>query len=105
MNKIAVIKTGGKQYKVKEKQLLKIEKIDKKVGSKIKFDTLLIADANGENLNLGTPLIGKNVEAEIIEHGKNKKINIAKYKNKIRYKKRIGHKQNFTKIQILSVIS
>ena len=105
MSKIAVIKTGGKQYKVKEKQLLKVEKLDQEIGTQIKFDSLLVADENGENLNLGKPFINENVEAKIIEHGKNKKVNIAKYKNKIRYKKKIGHRQNFTKIQILSIVN
>lgn len=105
MNKIAVIKTGGKQYKVKENQLLKIEKLDKEIGDKVKFDTLLVSSENGENLNLGKPLIGQNVEAKIVEHGKSKKVNIAKYKNKIRQKKKVGHRQSFTKVEILSIIN
>ncbi len=103
MSKIAVIATGGKQYKVKEGQVLKIEKIDKKEGSKIKFDTLMIASIDGKEVNLGKPSLGSKVEGKIIEQGKNKKINVIKYKNKIRYKRNLGHRQPFTKVEITAI--
>lgn len=103
MSKIAVITTGGKQYKVKEGQTLKFEKIDKKEGDKVKFDTLLIASTDGEEVNLGKPSLGEKVEGKIVEQGKNKKINVVKYKNKIRYKRNLGHRQPFTKVEITTI--
>lgn len=101
--KIAVIKTGGKQYKVKEKQTLKIEKLDKKEGDKFKFETLMVADSAGKEINLGKPSLGGKVEGKIIEQGKAKKISVIKYKNKTRYKRNLGHRQPFTKVEILSI--
>jgi len=100
MSKIAIIKTGGKQYVVKEGDKIKIEKIDQEVGKNIKFETLLISDDEGSNLNLGKPSLGEKVESKILEHGKNKKILVVKYKNKTRYTKNVGHRQPFTKIEI-----
>lgn len=103
--KIAIIKTGGKQYKVKEKQTLKIEKLDLKEGDKIKFETLMVADEEGNELSLGKPSLGEKVEANVLEQGKAKKISVIKYKRKTRYKRNIGHRQPFTKIEILSIAS
>jgi len=101
MSIIAVIKTGGKQYKVKEGQSVKVEKLDGDKGKKIKIDTLLIADSeSGEIKSLGTPSLGEKVSAEIIETGKDKKVTVVKYKNKTRYKRTIGHRQPYTKIKI-----
>lgn len=102
---IAVIKTGGKQYKVSEGQTLKIEKLDKKEGEKVKFDTLLIAGEDGENLDVGKPSLGEKTEAKVVEHGKGEKIHFAKFKNKIRQRKRVGHRQNYTKVEISSIKS
>jgi len=103
MNKIAVIKTGGKQYKVKEGDKIKIEKLNQEVGKKIKFDTLLIASEDGEELNLGNPSLGEKVEGKILEQEKDKKINVVKYKNKTRYLRNKGHRQLFTKVEISSI--
>jgi large subunit ribosomal protein L21 len=101
MAKLAIIKTGGKQYKVSEGQSLKIEKINLKAGDNIKFETLLTYD--GENLNLGKPSLGEKVEGEIIEQGKNKKVLVVKYKRKTRYRRNVGHRQLFTKVKIFSI--
>ncbi|MFH0955895.1 MAG: 50S ribosomal protein L21 [Candidatus Falkowbacteria bacterium] len=98
---IAVIKTGGKQYKVAQGQNLKIEKIDAEVGAVLKFQTLLTAEE--ENVKLGMPLLGDIVEAKIVEQGKNKKVSVVKFKNKTRYKKNVGHRQSFTKVEITKV--
>lgn len=103
MSKIAVIRTGGKQYKVKEGQILKIEKLPLAAGEKVKFETLLIADSEGRNLELGEPVLGEKVEGEVIGEGKNKKVTVIKYKNKTRYKKTTGHRQAYTKIKIISI--
>lgn len=84
--KIAVIKTGGKQYLVKKGDKIKIEKI--KNNKKIIFDDILF---------------NKKVEAKILEHGRHKKIIVFKYKAKKRYKKKAGHRQQFTEIEIIKI--
>ena len=103
MEKIAVIKTGGKQYKVKPGQVIKIEKLDVKAEGKVKFETLLTATADGKEINLGKPALGEKVEGKILEQGRAKKIAVVKYKNKTRYQKNVGHRQPFTKVEITSI--
>ena len=99
---IAVIKTGGKQYKVKEGDKLKIEKINLEPESKYTFeDVLLISEEDGSNIEIGNPVLKDvKIEAKILQQGKRDKIRVAKYKNKIRYNKIYGHKQPFTEVQI-----
>lgn len=99
--KIAVIKTGGKQYKVSQGQNLKIEKIDGQAGAVLKFQTLLVAEE--ENIQLGKPNLGELVEGKILEQGRGKKIHVIKFKNKTRYKKNVGHRQPFTKVEITKI--
>ena len=101
MAKIAVIKTGGKQYKVAVGDTVKVEKLEAEKGKKLKLDTLLIAE--GANLELGQPSLGGKVEAEVLETAKGKKVTVVKYKNKTRYKKTVGHRQKFTALKILSI--
>lgn len=101
MSKIAVIKTGGKQYKVQEGDSIKVEKLEAEKGKTVKLDTLLIAE--GEKLELGTPSLGEKVEAEVLETAKGKKVTVVKYKNKTRYKKTVGHRQQFTALKILKI--
>jgi large subunit ribosomal protein L21 len=101
MAKIAVIKTGGKQYKVTDGQELKIEKLDKNQGDKVKFETLLIAD--DKDLQIGKPSLGEQVEGEIVEQGRADKVSVIKFKNKTRYTRNVGHRQPFTKIKITSI--
>jgi large subunit ribosomal protein L21 len=100
---IAVIKTGGKQYKVKPNQQLKIEKIAGKTGDKVKFEALLVAADDAKTFDLGTPKTAKKVEAEILEQGRARKVNVIKYKRKTRYRRKQGHRQPYTKVKILSV--
>lgn len=99
---IAIIQTGGKQYKVKEGQLLKIEKLAGEAGRKINFDkVLLLADSEGAQVTVGQPFVaGAKVEAEIVEQGRGDKILIIKYKSKTRYRRKRGHRQPFTKVKI-----
>jgi len=99
--KIAVIKTGGKQYKVSQGQNLKIEKIAGEAGEVLKFPTLMIAE--DDKLELGQPVLGDLVEGKILEQGRNKKISVIKFKNKTRYKRNIGHRQPFTKVEIVKI--
>jgi large subunit ribosomal protein L21 len=98
----AVIKTGGKQYKVSAGETIKIEKMlgDWKVGDKVVFSEVLLVD-NGKDTTIGTPLIdGAKVEATLIEIGRNKTIDVIKYKQKSRYFKKNGHRQPFFKVTI-----
>lgn len=101
MSKIAVIKTGGKQYKVKEGETIKVEKLEEENNNKVKLETLLISD--GKNTEIGTPSLGEKVEAEVMDTAKGKKVTVVKYKNKTRYKRTIGHRQIKTELKILSI--
>ena len=101
MAKIAVIKTGGKQYKVQEGETVKVEKLAAENGTKVKLDTLLIAD--GDKLELGQPSLGEKVEAEVIDTAKGKKVTVVKYKSKTRYKKTVGHRQLHTSLKVLKI--
>ncbi len=98
---IAIIKTGGKQYKVKEKDILRVEKLPKAKDGKIVFaDVLLVSDGK-DKTTVGQPIVsGAKVEATIIRDGKAKKIRVVKYKAKVRYKRTIGHRQQFSEIRI-----
>lgn len=95
----AIIRTGGKQYSVEEGKLITIEKIDKVVGEEVVFeDVLLVA---GDEMKIGQPTVaGAKVVAKVLEQGKGKKIRIFKYKAKSNYRRRQGHRQPFTKVQI-----
>lgn len=103
MSKIAVIKTGGKQYKVKEGQTVKIEKLPEEEGKKVKFETLLVASTDGKEVNIGKPSLGTKVEGKVVEQGKDDKVTVVKYKNKTRYKRTVGHRQPFSKVEITSI--
>ncbi len=95
----AVIKTGGKQYKVAEGETLLIEKLEVETGNEVVFDQVLLTDTT-----IGTPLVsGAKVTAKVIEQGKGKKKIVFKYASKTRYKKKKGHRQPFTKVEILSI--
>jgi len=101
MNTIAIIKTGGKQYKVQAGDIVKVEKLAGDKGTKVKLETLLIADQKeGTIIELGAPSLGEKVTGEIMETAKDKKVLVIKYKNKTRYKRKKGHRQNYTKVKI-----
>ena len=95
----AVIVTGGKQYKVQEGDMLFIEKLEANEGDKVIFDTILaVSDDSG--LRIGTPNIDGKVSASVVKNGKGEKIKIFKYKSKKGYRRRQGHRQPYTKVQI-----
>ena len=101
---IAVIKTGGKQYKVTVGQELNVEKLEAEVGAKLMFEPLLVADEDGEKVEVGTPTVaGKKIEAEVVAQGRAKKVVIIKYKPKTRYRRKAGHRQPFTKLKITKI--
>ncbi len=104
---LGVIKTGGKQYLVKEGDVLKIEKIKGNPGEKIYFDeVLLFVDEKKEKIKIGNPYLKKiKVKAEILEQGKNKKILVVKYKPKTRYRRKRGYRHSYTKVRILEISS
>lgn len=96
----AVIETGGKQYKVTEGDVLFIEKLDVKDGEKVSFDKVLTV-ASGEKVSVGAPYVdGAKVTANVIKSGKAKKIYVMTYKPKKNEKKKQGHRQPYTKVQI-----
>ena len=100
---IAVIETGGKQYLVKPQDKIEIERLPGKDGDKVSFDKVLLS-ADGDKVELGKPYIsGKSVEGKILSQGRAKKILVMKFKNKVRYKRKKGHRQEYTKVQIVSV--
>ena len=99
----AIIVTGGKQYKVAEGDVLYIEKLDVEAGETVKFDKVL-AIIDGENATFGTPVVeGATVEANVVKNGKGKKIRIFKYNPKKGYRKRQGHRQPYTNVEITKV--
>ncbi len=99
----AVIKTGGKQYRVNVGEVLKIEQLSADVGSHVTFNEILML-ADGENLTVGTPLIANaSVQAVIMEHGRHKKIKIIKFRRRKHHMKRMGHRQNYTQIKITAI--
>lgn len=101
----AIIKTGGKQYKVSEGDVLTIEKLPEaaKKDGKVVFDEVLLAD-DGKEVTLGTPAIkGSTVEAEVVGEGRADKIRVVHYKAKVRYHKVYGHRQPFTKVKITKI--
>ncbi|MBI4276283.1 50S ribosomal protein L21 [Candidatus Uhrbacteria bacterium] len=103
---LAVIQTGGKQYLVQEGQTLALEKLPQKSGEGIVFDALLISALDGSAVQVGQPTVsGAKVEAEIVEQGKAKKIDVVKFKAKVRYRRKYGHRQPFTKVRIKTITS
>ena len=95
----AIIATGGKQYKVSEGDVIRVEKLDVEAGSAYTFDQVLMV--GGDEVKVGEPLVaGATVEASVLEDGKEKKIIVYKYKRKTGYHKKQGHRQPYTKVKI-----
>lgn len=101
----AVIRTGGKQYRVQEGDILQVEKLDTEEGQKVVFDEVLLVE-DGEKTLIGTPLVDKaQVRAELIENFKDKKVIVFKKKRRKQYKKKRGHRQELTRVKIEKIIS
>ena len=101
----AVIKTGGKQYKVAAGEKIKVEQIAADVGQEIVIDQVL-AVGNGADIKVGTPLVlGASVTVTVISHGRGDKIRIFKMRRRKHYQKRQGHRQNYTELQIGAIAS
>ena len=100
----AVIETGGKQYKVNEGDIIFVEKLEVNEGDTVKFDCVK-AVFTADGLKIGAPNVeGAAVEAKVVANGKGKKIYVMKYKAKKNEKKKIGHRQPYTKVQITSIV-
>jgi large subunit ribosomal protein L21 len=98
----AVIRTGGKQYRVSSQDILKIEKLDSDVGADVEFDVLAVGE--GETLKVGMPLVdGAKVVGKVLNHDRAKKVIIYKYKRRKNYRRKKGHRQAFTTVQITAI--
>jgi large subunit ribosomal protein L21 len=99
---LAIIRTGGKQYKVSEGQKLKIEKIEQEVDAQVSFETLFIGDE--KEAYVGTPVLeAARVEGKVLAHGLGDKVKGIKHKPKKRYLVRFGHRQPFTEVEITKI--
>ena len=99
----AIIVTGGKQYTVAEGDVLFVEKLNAEEAATINFEQVL-AVLDGENTKIGTPVVeGTKVEAKVVKNGKGKKITVFRYKAKKNEKKKIGHRQPYTKVEITKI--
>ena len=101
--KIAVIKTGGKQYIVKEGDKLRLEKIDAKEGGELQFSEVLLV-GDDKDIKIGVPLVSDaKVTGKILKQGRAKKIIVFHYHSKTRYKKKAGHRQPYTEVEIVKI--
>lgn len=99
----AVIKTGGKQYKVAPGDTLKIETLAVDVGATVNFEEVLMI-ADGDKLSVGAPQVaGGSVSAEVLGHGRGDKVRIVKHRRRKHYHKEAGHRQNFTEVKITAI--
>ncbi len=101
----AVIRTGGKQYTVREGETLDVELLPTPAGESIELNEVLMLGEGGD-VTIGTPIVvGAKVVAEVVEHGKGDKIIVFKFKAKTRYRKKIGHRQKFTRLSIKQIVA
>lgn len=99
----AVISTGGKQYKVAEGEIIKLEKLSAEVGEIVEFPVLLLA--NKTDVKVGSPFIAKStVKASIVEHGRGDKIKIIKFRRRKHHRKQMGHRQHYTAVKITEIL-
>jgi len=99
----AVIATGGKQYKVAQGDVLRIEKLLDTEGEEVQFDQVLLI-ADGDNIEVGAPYIeGKAVSATVKSHGRGKKVEIVKFKRRKHHRKQMGHRQSYTEVEITGI--
>ena len=99
----AVIKTGGKQYRVSAGEKLKVEQLPAEVGAEVVLDQVLLI-ADGDTVKMGTPLLaGAQIKARVIGHGRGDKVRIFKLNRRKHYRRTMGHRQNYTEIEILGI--
>lgn len=99
----AVIERGGKQYRVREGEIIEVEKLDKKKGAEVKLEKVLLVEKDGE-VKIGRPLLeGALVIAEVVDHGRGDKIIVYKYKRRKGYHRKYGHRQPYTRLKIKEI--
>lgn len=99
----AVIKTGGKQYRVEEGQTIRVEKLNADEGSTVELDEVLMV-ANGDDVKIGAPYVeNSKVSANIVEHGRGDKVRIIKFNRRKHFRKQMGHRQAYTAIKITGI--
>lgn len=103
MVNFAVVKTGGKQYLVKENDLITVDRLKNKEKEKIDLETLMIFSDDGKVLEIGEPTLEKKVQAEVVNHQKGEKIRVAKFKAKVRYRKVRGFRPYLTTLKIVKI--
>lgn len=101
--KFAVIKTGGKQYLVSEKEEIYVDRLKEEVGKEVFFETLAVWDLEKEDLNLGKPTLNSRVKGKILENLKGEKIRVARFKAKVRYRRVKGFRPYLSKVKILKI--
>ena len=103
MNSYAIVQTGGKQYRVHEGDTIRVESLPGDEGDKIELDDVRMVSQDGD-VTLGTPKVaGAKVVAELVSHGKGKKVVVFKFKAKTRYRRRIGHRQLYTELKVTDI--
>lgn len=103
MRMYAVIVSGGKQHRVREGELIKLEKIEVETGGTVEFDKVLLV-ADGDDVKVGAPVVeGAKVSAEVITHGRHKKVNIIKFRRRKHHMKQMGHRQWYTEVKITGI--
>lgn len=103
MAKVAIIRTGGKQFLVRENDVLYVNKLDSKIDDKIELETLGVFAEDSDDLELGAPVLKTSVNAQVVEHLKGDKVRVSKFKAKVRYRRTNGFRAELTKIKILSI--
>ncbi len=99
----AVIVSGGKQYRVQEGETLKLEKLQAEAGANVEFDRVLLV-GNGDDIKIGAPVVeGAKVSAEVVQHGRAKKVEIIKFKRRKHHMKQMGHRQWYTEVKITGI--
>ncbi len=99
----AVIKTGGKQYRVSQGDKLRVETIDSDEGESVNLDQILMV-GEGEKITIGSPLVSSaSVTAKVLSHGRGKKVEIVKFRRRKHYRRQMGHRQNFTELEITGI--
>lgn len=99
----AVIESGGKQHRVEEGEILRLEKLEVETGTSVDFDRVLMV-TNGDNVQIGAPFVeGGKVTAEVLSHGRGDKVRIVKFKRRKHHLKRMGHRQWFTEVKITGI--
>jgi large subunit ribosomal protein L21 len=99
----AVIRTGGKQYRVQAGQVIKVESLDQEVGQALSFDQVLLVADEGK-FKVGKPYLeGAKVTAKVVSHGRRKKVHIVKFRRRKNSRTQMGHRQNFTEVEISAI--